>query len=427
MPTPYALGTIPCMGQPPFRLSSLTFSVYIPTILFSIGQGAVIPVIPLFARELGSSVAAAALIVALRGVGQLLGDLPAGIAVSKWGDKGAMVAGTALIGIVATGAAFSPSPAVLGVLITLMGAGWAFWQLARLAYVSEMTPIEQRGRALSMTGGMNRIGNFIGPVIGGFLGQELGLEAAFIAQAVMGLAASAMMFVVVRDGTGIEDIHLRGLGGRLADTVVDNRDIFVRAGPPVIVLSMLRQARQVFLPLWGDHIGLEPGQIGLVTSASFLVDAAIFYPVGMIMDSKGRKWAAVPCLLTMALGLTILPLADSFGSFIIVGLLTGIGNGFGAGINMTLGADFSPGVGRGEFLGAWRLISDVGQASGPAIISALTGLGGLALASVVSGGVGFVGAALLFLFVPETLTRNRQRMAAMVAAARPDPAGGASS
>ncbi|HEX5140025.1 MAG TPA: MFS transporter [Dehalococcoidia bacterium] len=395
-------------GAEGFTLSSLTYSVYVPTLLFSIGQGAVIPIIPLFARELGSSVAAAALIVALRGIGQLIFDLPAGIAVTKWGDKGAMVAGTAMIGVVALGASFSPSPAVLGILVLFMGGGWAFWQIARLAYVTEVAPVEQRGRALSMTGGMNRVGNFIGPLIGGFMGEWLGLESAFVAQAVMGLAAAAMMFLVVAEDSGSEKLESHGLGGRIVDTMVDNRGIFVRAGPPVIALGILRQARQVFIPLWGEQIGLSTGQIGVITSASFFIDAAVFYPVGMVMDSKGRKWVSVPCLITMGIGLAILPLTNDFVSFLSVGLLTGLGNGFGAGINMTLGADFSPRVGRGEFLGVWRLVSDIGQASGPLVISVLTGLGSLALASVTSSGIGFAGAGLMFLFVPETLRRVAQ-------------------
>src|SRR5829696_3653665 len=174
-------------GRPePFKLSSLTWTVYVPTILFSIGQGAVIPIIPLFARELGSSVAAAALVVAMRGLGQLVFDIPAGVAVTRWGDKGAMVAGTAMIAVVAVGAAFSPTPLILALLVFVMGGGWAFWQVARLAYVSEQVPLAQRGRAISMTGGMNRVGNFIGPVVGGTLGSAFGLEAAFVAQAVLG-------------------------------------------------------------------------------------------------------------------------------------------------------------------------------------------------------------------------------------------------
>jgi MFS family permease len=417
--------TAPPADPQPFQLRSLLFSVYLPTICFSIGQGAVIPAIPLFARELGSSVAAAAFIVALKGIGQLIGDMPAGIAVTKWGDKGAMVAGTALIGTVAVGASLSPTPVVLGALVLVMGIGWAFWQIARLAYISEAAPLELRGRALSMTGGMNRIGNFIGPAIGGFLGEYVGLEAAFILQAVMGLAAAAMMFIVVRESQGTESLSVHGLRGRVVDTVVDNRAIFLRAGPPVIALGILRQARQVFLPLWGEQIGLGAGQIGLITSASFFVDATIFYPVGIVMDTWGRKWVAVPCLLTMAVGLAVLPLTGDFASFLVVGMLTGLGNGFGAGINMTLGADFSPDVGRGEFLGVWRLISDVGQAGGPVMISVLTGVASLAAASVVSGGFGLVGAALMLAFVPETLRRNRDLIAAHLAPRGPDASSGA--
>jgi MFS family permease len=392
-------------SQQPFRLSSLTYSVYVPTIFFSIGQGAVIPIIPLFARDLGASVAVASLIVAMRGLGQLLLDMPAGLAVSKWGDKGAMVAGTAMIGAVAVGAAFSPTPLILGLLVMLMGGGWAFWQIARLAYVSELAPVEVRGRALSMVGGMNRIGNFVGPVIGGFLANQWGYEAAFIAQAVMGLAAAAVMFMVVDEGTTRESLG-HGMIGSIGHTLSDHRGIYMRAGGPIIALSLLRQARQVFLPLWGDQIGLDVAQIGLLTSISFFIDASLFYPTGMMMDRLGRKWVMVPCLLVMALGLVILPLTGDFTSFLSVAVITGIGNGFGSGIVMTMGADFSPDQGRGEFLGVWRLISDSGQAGGPVVISFLTGIGSLALAALASAGIGFFGAALMLLLVPETLRRR---------------------
>ncbi len=399
-------------GDQPFKLSSLTFSVYVPTLLFSIGQGAVIPAIPLFAtRDLGASVAMAAFIVAMRGIGQLVFDMPAGLAVSKWGDKGAMVAGTTMIGVVAVGASLSQSAVMLAIFVFFMGGGWAFWQIARLAYVSETAPVNARGRALSMTGGMNRVGNFIGPVIGGFLAQYLGYESAFWAQALAGVAAAAMMFIVVREGSGSENFEAHGAGGRILDTMVTHRKIYIRAGAPIIALGLLRQARQVFLPLWGDQLGLADGQIGLIVGASFFFDAAVFYPVGMIMDTRGRKWAMVPCLLTMALGLLLLPLTGDFWSFMLVGGLTGLGNGFGSGINMTLGADFSPAVGRGEFLGVWRLVSDVGQAGGPLVISLLAGIGSLAVASVASGGIGLVGAAIMIVFVPETLQRHRDAVA----------------
>ena len=95
--------------QETFKLSSLTLSVYLPTFLFSIGQGAVLPIIPLFALELGASVAAAGMVVGMRGLCLMLFDLPSGVVVSRFGDKGAMITGSILVAVVAVGASLSRS------------------------------------------------------------------------------------------------------------------------------------------------------------------------------------------------------------------------------------------------------------------------------------------------------------------------------
>ena len=396
----------PRREQQTFKLSSLTLSVYLPTFLFSIGEGAVLPIIPLFARGRGASVAAAALVVAMRGLGTMLFDLPSGVVVSRFGDKGAMVAGTALVAVVAIGASLSRSIVVLAALILVMGGGWAFWQVARLAYVSEVTPLGQRGRALSLLGGVSRAGTFVGPILGGFLGEHYGLESAFYAQAAMGVAASALMFNVVRKTSDSEEPRGRGAAGHLLATVVEHRRIFLSAGAAVVALQMVRQCRDVFLPLWGDSIGLDVAQIGLVYGASSFIDAGMFYPVGHVMDRWGRKWAGVPSLLTLSLGLLILPVTTELYGFTLVAMLTGIGNGLGPGIVMTLGADFSPEGRRGEFLGVWRFISDVGSAGGPLVVSFIVGVASLALAAMVTAAFGFTGAAVMWLRVPETLRRG---------------------
>jgi MFS family permease len=392
-----------------FTLGSLAFSVYLPTFLFSIGQGAVLPILPLFALEHGASVAAASFVVGMRGLGLMLFDLPGGIAVSRFGDKGVMVLGTAMVALVAIGASLTRSVVALATLVLIMGGGWAFWQLARLAYVTEVIPIEQRGRALSLVGGANRLGLFLGPILGGFLGKYYGLESAFYAQAVMGLAASTMMFIVVRQGSGTEDLTGHGIGGRLFSTVVEHRRIFLTAGCAVIALQVLRQGRQVFLPLWGDAIGLDVAQIGLVYGISSFLDAGLFYPIGYVMDRWGRKWASVPSLLTLALGLLILPGTSEVYGYALVAMLTGIGNGFGAGIVQVLGADFAPIDRRGEFLGVWRFIGDAGNAGGPFVVSFIVGVASLGLASMCSGGLGLAGALLMWLMVPETLQRGWAR------------------
>ena len=100
----------------------------------------------------------------------------------------------------------------------------------------------------------------------------------------------------------------------------------------------------------------------------------IFYPVGMLMDSKGRKWVAVPSLILLSLGMALIPLTTDFASLFLVSLLLGLANGLGSGVNLTLGSDLSPVAGRSQFFGVWRLVSDLGTAGGPLLVAAVTSL-----------------------------------------------------
>ncbi len=80
--------------------------------------------------------------------------------------------------------------------------------------------------------------------------------------------------------------------------------------------------------------------------------------------------------------------------------MLGVGNGLGAGLIMTLGADASPVEGRAQFLGGWRLCADTGRAVGPLTLSALTAVMTLGAAAVVLGVAAVAGAWWLRLWVP---------------------------
>ncbi len=392
----------PSARPEPFRLRSLGLSVYLPTFLFAVGQGAVLPTIPLFAESLGASVALAAVVVGMRGMGTMVFDVPAGVLVSKFGDRYAMVIGTLALALVAVGASFSTSALMFGAFVFVMGCAWSIWLLARLSYVSEQAPLEVRGRALSLLGGANRIGNFVGPILGGAIGVAVGLEYVFWLQAGLAIVASVLMFVLIRDGDSPE-VHDGSLYARVASVVVEHRKVFMTAGAAVICLQVLRNSRQAVIPLWGSHVGLDAAQIGLVMGLSSGIDMLLFYPVGSIMDRYGRKWVGVPCLAVLAVAMMMIPLTDSFTTLMLVGLLSGFGNGMGSGIVMTLGADFSPARGRGEFLGVWRLIGDIGTAGGPFVLGGLAAALSLGAATVATGGIGLAGAAIMYLWVAEPL------------------------
>lgn len=399
----------------PFQIRSLGLSVYLPTVLFAIGQGAAIPVIPLFAKDLGASVAFAATIVSLRGWGTMVFDLPAGALIARFGERRSMLFGTLALAVTPFAILVSHSALVFAALVFVMGCSFAIWQLARLAYVTERAPLEVRGRALSLLGGTNRLGNLIGPLVGGVVAEAYGLETAFWIQAALACAASAVMFALVRgdDRAGVAADH-GGIYRRFAGVVVEHRRVFMTAGLATVAIQVLRRSREAAIPLWGDAIGMSPSQIGFILSGSIFIEVLLFYPTGIVMDRWGRKWTGVPCLVFMAIGLMLFPFAHSFTGLLLAGMVTGLGNGFGSGIAMTLGADFSPPVGRNEFLGVWRLVGDVGGAAGPMLIGGLAGAIGLGGAIVASGGVGALGAIVLLFFVAEPLKRARTSVEAPV-------------
>ncbi|HEU5322663.1 MAG TPA: MFS transporter, partial [Methylomirabilota bacterium] len=80
----------------PFRLSRIAVPAFGPTVLASLGHGAVLPVLALSARELGASVGVAALTVALLGVGQLAGALPSGVLAARIGERRALLVAAAV-------------------------------------------------------------------------------------------------------------------------------------------------------------------------------------------------------------------------------------------------------------------------------------------------------------------------------------------
>ena len=83
-----------------------------------------------------------------------------------------------------------------------------------------------------------------------------------------------------------------------------------------------------------------------------------------------------------------------------------IGNGIGAGLMMTLGADLAPVESKSEFLGIWRFIGNTGNAGGPVVIGALADVIGLHLAAAAIAGFGIAAVLVLATLVPETLVRR---------------------
>ncbi len=389
-------------------LRPIAVAAYGPTVLSSIGTGAVLPVLALTARDLGASVGTAAVIVSLLGVGMLVGDLPAGALAARFGERRALLAASVAEAVGMTAAGLAPSVVTLAAAVLALGLAGSVFGLARHAYLTDAVAPSLRARALSTLGGVHRVGIFVGPFVGALVLSWWGSIGPYAVGAAAALAAGGLVAVTkdlaVRDAAHRADraSAVRSREGSLTVFRVlrDHRRVLTTLGFGVIAVAATRAARNAIVPLWAEAIGLDATSTSIVFGLSGAADMLLFYPAGWAMDRFGRVYIAVPSMLVLGLGMVLVPFASTFWALVVVATVLGIGNGIGSGILMTLGADASPEVGRAQFLGGWRLMGDIGWASGPALVSAVAVLASLGTASVVMGVVAWAGAAWLKVWVP---------------------------
>jgi MFS family permease len=386
-------------------LRSLILPIYFPALLVSIGFGMNMVVMPLFALDLSNSYSTASVVFALLGVGTLVSDIPAGVFIARVGIKSATILGIIVITISSILAGFSSSVILLGSAMFLLGTGRGIVILARMVYIADMT-YDERGRAMASVGGVMRMGMFVGPVLGGFVAKYFSYGFALILAGII-MGSSIAFITFLRPATNKNILKKKSQPFTfVTKTLVEYRSIFATAGIAVFGLQLLRAGRFLIIPLWGNAIGLDSAEIGLITGIPMALEMTMFYPVGVIMDRFGRKWTAVPCITILATAVGLIPFCNSFSSLLTVVLIAGIGNGLGSGIVLTLGADFSPDIGRSGFLGVWRLLGDTGNMVSPFLVGTMTKFFALSAATTSVSIIGFIAAFVMMFIVKESKNRS---------------------
>ena len=415
--------------EQPFRWRSIALPTLLPTLLFSTGEGAIIPIIPTVADNLGASLAIAGLIAALITVGELFGNIPSGPVIARIGERPAMI-GAAGLSIVGLAMCFLASnPYVLGAGIFLIGLSGAVFALARHAFLTSFVPVAYRARALSTLGGTFRLGYFIGPFITVGMIHLTGTAQSAFAIHLVACLGTAIILLTLPDPAksfgAVATVRLEGREMRAGEaeveeeaiglwrTIYNNRDVLLRLGSGAALIGALRASRQVILPLWAVSIGVSDANTALIIGIAGAVDFALFYSGGQIMDRFGRLWTAVPSMLGLGIGHLVLAFTHDLSSnvswFIGAAMLLSVANGLGSGILMTLGADLADPRNPAPFLGAWRFTGTLGGASAPLLTALLVGVASIAIAAGAMGVLGLIGAALLARFVPRYVASPKAR------------------
>jgi MFS family permease len=381
----------------------------------------------LTARALGADLATSGIISGLLMIGVVLGDIPSGFAVSKWGETFAMRAAAVIAIISAIVCWQAPNLVVLAAGVLMIGIASATFNLARHAFLTTWTPPWYRARAMSLLGGTSRIGYFVGPFLASPVIAIAGAQNVYWIHVCACIAVLVVLQIMpdpekalARNRAHAQSHRLEAAAAATAKPSSPNNfvpqskhahrlpvityfPILIRMGSAAGILQMMRASRQVILPLWGVQLAISSPHIALIMGIAGAVDLSLFYTSGQIMDRFGRRWAAVPVLIGISFGHLIMPLATAEWSYILVAMVISTANGLGSGIVMTLGSDLASRYAPDHmpaFLGGWRTSTDSGSALGPLAISAMTAVAGLSSAALLMGCTGLVGAFLMYRYIP---------------------------
>lgn len=342
--------------------------------LSSLGIGVSLPIIPLFALDLGAAAFAVGLIVAMRWASRLVADIPVGAASERHGRRFVFVAG--IIGVAISGvlSAVAPSWEWLLFARVVEGIGAGMSTTAGLAAVADLSTPATRGRHLSSYQAAQRVGFWFGPLIGGSIAAATDLRMALWAYAALAIVAIVPAMFVSESRHHAPAVHASPITAlRL---LARNRDFLLISGVSFVVFFTMTGAQFTALPLFAvDELGVGADFVGWALFLSNTVGFAMLYPSGIVSDRYGRRAIILVLLAATAVGLVAMAASTSAAWILLASLAMGGGNALRGPAMQAYVMDAGRAGGHGATAGAFRAIGDLGSTLGPVLATAMIGIG----------------------------------------------------
>lgn len=393
-------------------LRQLFLPVYLPVLAVNGGTAMLVPILPLYLRDLGLSFTWVAIIIAAAGIGSMAAQLPIGRLLLRTGESRVMIGSLVILAGAASATGIVGATVTLVCLRLIWGVGSVGWLLSRQTFLTRTVEPGVRGRAMSLFGGTTRLAFLVGPLISGLVAANAGFRMAF---AVAGLSTLAgllpLLFWQRRTALGIAD---RAATNTSTPTPVrPHLKTLAIAGAAQICIMAARQGRFVVLPLLGDEVGLREDQIGALVAVGGFFDLLLFPVAGYLMDRFGRLSAILPSFAVLGVGLFVLAAANTATAITVAAIIIGLGNGLGSGTMLTVSSDLAPVEGPSEFLAVLGMIRDSGRIGGPFLVGLLADQAGLPTSAASLGGIALAGAVIFWFGVGETRDRTGAKLAPM--------------
>jgi len=337
----------------------------------------------LLALNLGAGPMLIGVLIAAYSIFQLAFALVVGRISDRYGSRRPMLGGAIAFGCGLIIPAVSPTLPALFISAPLIGIGFVFFNVAAQNLAGTLGNAQERTRNFSTMSLGYSSGHMIGPVLAGIMIDRHGFGAAYIAFALMTLAAILALALT------------RQLGAHGARSEPASSSAFDLMRLPslrrmIIVSGLVTTGWDLYtfyVPIYGHSIGLSASTIGTIlgafAAASFIVRVAL--PVLTKRFSVETVLAAAMCLAAL------LFLPFTFITFVpaLLALSFGIGLTLGVSQPLTLNLTYnrSPAGRSGEVTGLRLTINNITHIAVPLAAGSIGALLGIAPVFWASAGI----------------------------------------
>lgn len=377
--------------------------LFVATAATMLGIGIIVPILPLYAENMGAS-------------GVVLGLIFAGFALSRgvtapvigrvsdqYGRKRLLVVGLAGYSLLSIGYVFAPTPLVVAAIRTAQGFTSVMVTPIAQSYVADITPPGREGEFMnlfyiSMFGGMA-----IGPSIGGYLADAYSFAAPFYAMAAVGGVAMALIVVLVTESPAADD----GPSGE-ALSISDSlravaRDRQMRGLIAYIsARGFYRWGFNAFFPVFAvSAIAFSRTEVGVLLSGYMVAGGLLQYPLGRLADRLAHYRTAFIVGGSTLSAVSMLVLTTFTHVVAIAALVVGMGvfSAISRASAVAIRTERGRVHGQGVITGAFTTSMSAGQVLGPLAFGMVVDLLDIQAAFYLGGIVGLAGTAGAYWFL----------------------------
>ena len=301
------------------RILLLVFGI---TFLGFIDTQMIVPIMRLYADNLGATVAMAGFIVGMYSIVNTPANIAFGPLVDRFGRKVPLVIG--LVGDASCMFLYTlcHTPQYLILVRGFHGLAGAVLGLATASLVADYSAAQKKGSGMGFYAIAMGLAPLVGMMICGIItGRQLGFNLVFYSGSVLLLIAVILASLLPESETRAktEGIDFKKIG------VVCKRKANIASYAAIFSQWFMMGVITVLLPAYMVDLGMTAFDVAMVMLATIATCVVLSYPTGFLSDRIGRKIPSIIGLVSLVIAMNLIPTVASFRNLVLVGALQGMG------------------------------------------------------------------------------------------------------